>query len=511
MRGAMATLMSFGPFELDPAVPMLRRDGRVLKAGRRALDLLAALVEARGAVVSKPALMDRAWPGLFVDEANLTVQMSALRRLLGRRDDGGDWIVTVPGLGYRFAPGTAGGGGRDERPGLAVLPFDHAEGDADIGYFADGVVTDLIAALYRFRGILVIARNVAFACRGQAADSRALAAALGVGYVLEGSLRRDGDRLRVVTALVDGRNGGQIWCGRFDGSLGDVFAVQDRIVESVAAHVAPQMLDSEIARSRRERPASVAVYDLALRALADLKDESEPANRRAFALLERALVLEPDNAALLCHAAWALEHRHAMGWTPLGEDDVGLCLRLTRRSLQHGRGDARLMAQCAMNLMQAGRDYASAIAIAKAAVAANANDPLTRVVAGLVAAHCGDLDEAEAHLSHVLAMAPLDPDTRFALCGLAMIAIIRGDDHLALARAGHALAVNPHFDATYWMLIAANAYLGQMAEARRHVAALRRLVPGVTVARIRRGQPAMIPARLERLLDGLRRGGLPDT
>lgn len=256
--------MTFGTFEFDPAGPTLRRAGGQLKVGRRALALLAALTEAGGKVVAKPELMDRAWPGLFVEEANLSVQISQLRRVLGARSDGADWIVTVPGLGYRFAPDAPPLPINSDRPRLVVLPFDHLDGDAGAGYFADGVVTDLIAALTRFHGIGVVSRSVAFTYRGRGLDSRQVARELGVSYVLEGAFRRSSDRLRVTTQLVDGITGDQIWADRFEGSLDDVFAVQDAIVESVAVRVEPSVHASELTRSRRERPTSLEGYDIFL-------------------------------------------------------------------------------------------------------------------------------------------------------------------------------------------------------------------------------------------------------
>jgi len=506
----MDSIVTFGPFEFDPTGPTLRQSGNLLKVGRRALALLTALLEARGKVVSKPDLMDRAWPGLFVEEANLSVQISHLRRVLGTAPGGEDWIVTVPGLGYCFAAARWASMPSGASPGLAVLPFDHAAGDEGVDYFADGVVTDLTAALTRFRGFTVVSRNVAFTYRGKPTDSRQVARELGIRYLLEGSLRRSGDRLRVTAQLVDGLTGSQIWAERFDGLLDDVFAVQDRIVECVAVRVEPALLANELALSRRERPGSVAVYDIYLRALAELTDESEPANRRAFMLLQQALETEPDNAAILAQAAWALEHRHSMGWPALGEAESDTCLRLARRALQHARGDAVVMAQCGMALLQAGRDYQGGLAVIRAAARANPNALFVNAAAGVAEMHCGDLEQAEFSFLRVLDLSPLDPDTRFALCGLAMIDIIRGDYERALARAGHALAVNQFFDATYWMLVAANAHLGRLAEARRHLDRLRRLAPHVSLSAIRNGQPAMLPDRIEPVLAGLRLAGLKE-
>jgi tetratricopeptide (TPR) repeat protein len=168
------------------------------------------------------------------------------------------------------------------------------------------------------------------------------------------------------------------------------------------------------------------------------------------------------------------------------------------------------MAQCGMALLQAGRDYHAGMAVIRAAAAANPNSLFATVAAGVAEIHCGELNEAENQLSRAIAMSPLDPDTRFALCGLAMIHIIRGDYELALARAGHALAINQHFDATYWMLVAANAHLGRQAEAQRYLASLKQLVPDISLNRIRDGQPAMIPGRIEPILEGLRLAGLEE-
>ena len=235
--------------------------------------------------------------------------------------------------------------------------------------------------------------------------------------------------------------GTQIWAERFDGSLDDIYVMQDRIVESVAVRVEPAVRASEHARSRRERPASVATYDIYLRAMANLMDESEPANRQAFALLQQALAAEPDNAAILAQAAWALEHRHTMGWPALGSDNVDLCLRLARRGLQHACGDAVVMAQCGMALLQAGRDYHSGMAVIRAAADANPNALFVNAAAGVASIHCGELSDAETMLTRIVTVSPLDPDARFALCGLAMIDIIRMNYEQALARAGHALAI----------------------------------------------------------------------
>jgi TolB-like protein len=506
----MGAIRAFGMFEFDTAASTLRRAGTPVRLGQRAATILDALTAAGGRVVSKPELMDKVWPGLFVEEANLSVQVSHLRRTLGTRADGAEWIVTVPGLGYRFAVEDGVSTPRDHRPDLVILPFDQLDGDTEGHVISEGLVAELIAALSRFHAFTTISRSIAFTYRSRTVPSREVAAELGVAYVLEGTVRRHGERLRVTAQLVDGTTGRQIWAERYERTLGDVFEVQDAIVEAVAIRVGTSLQAHEVALSRRNRPASAASYDIYLQALADLTDESEQANRRAFWRLEQALVSDPDNATILAQAAWALEHRHTMGWPPIGDDDVDLCLRLARRGLQHAAGDAVVMAQCGMALLQAGRDYAGGLAVLRAACAANPMSLFVNAAAGVAEIHCGDLEQAEARLQRIVTLSWLDPDIRFALCGLAMIHIIRAEYELALARAGHALAVNPQFDATYWMLVAANAHLGRLDESRRQLAKLRRLAPSVTLSSIRRGQPAMIPGRIDPVLAGLRLAGLGD-
>lgn len=504
--------LGFGPFVLDPVARTLCRDGVFVGVGQKGLDLLGALIAAGGAVLSKHQLMERVWPDTFVEEGNLAVQISQLRRLIGRREDGTDWIKTVPRLGYCLPIDQRQGTSREDRqrPRLAVLPFRASAGDTAADYFVDGVVSDITTALTRFHVLSVVSPSAAFVYRGTQTPPQTVGSELGAQYVVEGSLRRDGDRLRITAQLIETTTGTQLLAQTFDGRMDEVFELQDRVAEGVAVRVAPTLLRSELARSRRERPGSAATYDIYLRALADLGEESEPANRRAFGLLERALESEPDNAAILSQAAWALEHRNTMGWPPLTSDDVTLCLKLARRGLQEAGGDANVMAQCGMALLQAGREYDTGFSVIRSALEANPHSTFVNAAAGVATMHCGDLAEAETILGRVLQIDPLAPETRFALTGLAMIRVIRGDYEGALPFAGRSLAVNAQFDATYWMLVAANALLGRVEEAQRHLNALVELAPGVSLTRIRKGQPAKYPERVEAVLEGLRAAGLSE-
>ncbi|ARQ59551.1 UNVERIFIED_ORG: TolB-like protein/Tfp pilus assembly protein PilF [Rhizobium etli] len=501
-----SSTLSFAPFLYDPRTGSLWREGKPVATGPRPAALLGLLLEAEGRVVTKADLMERAWPGLAVEEGNLTVQIAALRRLLGVRADGTDWIVTVPRVGYRLPRQDEAASAQP--PTVAVLPFVNLGGDADQDYFADGVVTDIITALARFRSFSVVSRNSAFVYKGRSIDIREVAAQLGVRYVLEGSIRREGSQVRINVQLVDGVTAANLWADHFEDGIGGMFAFQDHITERVASTVEPTIEVAEIQRSRRDRPNSLAVYDLYLRALAAIIDESMENNAVAYGLLQQALAIEPENPMILSHAAWALEHRIAMGWPWLGRDDVAECVSLARRGLQHCGGDPRVMAHCGMALVQAGKDYEGGMAVLEAAAAANPNDLFVAACSGTAALHCGDIDRALERLHRALRLGPRDPDARFSLTAIAMAELTRGNYEAAISYASRSLALNAHFDPTYWMLIAAHAHLGHINEARQFLHALEAIAPDVTLESILAGQPAKDPRRFAPVLDGLARAGM---
>ncbi|SCW86934.1 TolB amino-terminal domain-containing protein [Rhizobium mongolense subsp. loessense] len=503
---------TFGDFVLEPGRGLLRRSGKSVALGQRGLALLETLLEAQGGVVSKTHLMGRAWPDTIVEESNLTVQIAALRKALGTAPDGRDWITTIPRIGYRFvgAGGTAGEADIvfPAKPTLAVLPFANVSGDPNQNYFADGAVNDVITALSRFKSFAVVSRHFSFAYKESSPDVRVVAKELGVTYILEGSVRRLGNRLRIATQLLDGGSGTHLWAQTFDGELDDIFDFQDRITESVATLIEPHIQAAEIERSRRERPGSIAAYDIYLQALAKISTECEKDNAEAYALLKQGLEAEPNNALLLAHAAWALEHRHTMGWPSLVSDDVQECAALARRGLEHAAGDAIVMAHCGVALLQTAKDYDWAVAVLQSAAKANPNNLMVVVRAGLAHLHCGSLEEALTYFHRANRLSPGDRGAHFSLCGIADVHMIRGDYSEAIVWAARALASNPNFDPTLWVLIAANAHLGREEEAQRYLRELRHVAPEVTIARIKAGQPAKDPTRIAALLEGLRKAGL---
>ena len=373
--------------------------------------------------------------------------------------------------------GAAAAAGVDQ-PALAVLPFQVLGGAEGDGYFADGVAEDIIAALGRFRSFTVLSGSTSFLFRDRGGDPRAVARELGVRYLLRGSVRRAGDRLRITAELMDGTAGTHLWAESYDGAFAEVFAFQDRITESVATVIEPQIQAAELARVRRERPGSVAAYDIYLQARARILAESPAENAAAYALLTEALALDPDNPRILAHAAWAIEHRTTMGWPPFGPDDVERCAGYARRALELADGDAAVMAPCGIALLQTVKDYDWGLAVLRAAAEANPNDLVTAIMAGVGEMHCGSLDAALAHFERALRLSPRGPHVHFSYCGIADVHMVRGNYAEAVEWAARALALNPNFDPTLWNLIAGNAHLGRMEAAHRFLAELRRIRPG---------------------------------
>jgi TolB-like protein/Flp pilus assembly protein TadD len=514
--------ISFGPYVLNPGAGVTDADDRPVPINQRGLAILEILLGAQGKVVSKAELIERAWPGVIVEEGNLTVQIAALRKALGDAPDGGEWIITAPRVGYRMrVPKAATGQAQRAQadapaqeptiPSLAVLPFQNMSGDPGQEYFADGIADDIITALSRFRSFAVIARNSSFTYKGRPVDVRQVAKDLDVRYVLEGSVRRAGKRLRINAQLVDASDGAHLWAQNFEGALDEVFDFQDSITQSVAMIVEPRIQAAELERSRQERPGSLATYDLYLRALPKLHTQVENDNAEAYALLNEALKLEPDDALILAKSVWALGHRDAMGWPPIGPDDREKCAERARRASRLAPGDATVMAHCGVMLVHFIGDYDVGMAMVRAAAETNPNDMEVAFQAGIAHLHCGTIGDALACFHRAIRLSPRDSRSYFSLTGIAHAQMVLGHYGESLAWATRSLAINANFNPTYWMLVAANAHLGRMDEAHRRLDDFRRLAPGVTVAGICAGQPQMNPRRMANIFDGLRLAGLAET
>ncbi len=396
------------------------------------------------------------------------------------------------------------------KPSIAVLPFANMSGDPEQEYFADGMVEDIITALSRFNQLFVIARNSSFTYKGRAVDVRQVAKELGVHFVLEGSVRRAGNKVRITGQLIDAATGAHLWADRFDGALEDVFDLQDKITASVVGAIEPTLRKVEIERARRRPVENLDAYDLYLRALPHVYAFRPDENLAGLELLRKAIDLDPAYAPALAYAAWCLEQRIVRGWPPAGDDDRERAIALARRAVAAGSEDAMALVAAGFVLVMVARDYDTGLDAVRRALKLNPGSGFVALLASAALAFGSNAEDALMQAERAMALSPLDP-------GFFMFLSIAGFAHLFSGRPDQAMdlekrsiALYPDWDTAYWALVAAYVQLDRLADARVALAKLRSLSPGLTVSGARQRLPIRNPASLDMVLDGLRKAGLPE-
>jgi TolB-like protein len=472
--------LAFGPFAYDDATGTLWRDGAPVALGGRAMAVLGALLAAGGGVVTRDALIEAAWNGAVVEDGNLAVQIAGLRKALGPRDDGEEWITTVPRVGYRLprdVPPNTGG-----KPSLAVLPFVNMSGDPDQEHVADGMVEDLITMFSRFRNFSVVARHSSFVYKNRQFDIRDAARALGVRYLIEGSVRRSGDRVRVTAQLIEGATGEHIWAEKLDGKMDDVFDFQDRVTSGVIGLIEPRIRKAEIERARRKRPQNLDAYDLYWRALPMLQTPHGHEYSEAADLLDQAVQLEPSFAPILALAAYAHTKRYSHGRTPPGVDDRAIGHSLAQRAMDADSNDPSVLLAAAGDLWGEGEgDLDAVLALARQAYALNPNSVVICNTTGWFEWAAGNYEAALACKLRALALSPAAPERFWSLSGIARTHLSAGRFEEALLWGLRAIEANPAFDETHAAIVASYAQLDQMQEARDALAELVAINPQATI------------------------------
>jgi TolB-like protein len=505
--------IAFGPFVLDRTLRQVRRGGEPLAIGDRGFVLLNTLLEARGRPVSKQTLIEQAWPGLVIEEGNLTVQISTLRRHLG--EDGTALIVTVPRVGYRFVPPAAASDPRSDAnhrgpPIIAVIAFANLGSAAEDGYFADGVVDDIITALSRFRNFAVLSRGTSLMLREKGTGAGAAAAELGARYVLEGSIRRMGDRLRVTAQLSDARSAAQLWAERYDGAAAEIFSFQDHITGSVAGRIEPTIRLAEIERVRRKPPQSLDAYDWFLKAMPLVHAPGAEGHPEALALLERAAKLDPEFALPPAYAAWIYEKRFSLRAPPLGPHDRESCIELARLAMTLGRHDPLVRAICGYLLYRVGDEPSALQAVRQAAKENPYNVSILQLAGMSVGVIHGAVDEGYDYCARAYDLSPGAPEAYQFLQAMASMELMRGNAEAAIELGLRVLATFNDWLFTYILLTAAYATLDRMDEARAMLRRLRELNPKLTI-KLLEGNLASEHAFADVAMVGLRKAGLPES
>lgn len=509
--------ISFGHYRLNPRGG-LTSGAREVRLTPKALALLSFLAERPGEVVTKDELFAAIWPKTEVGDAALVTCVQELRKALRDNARRPRYIETLHRRGYRFiakVPKTQRPTHKDsglpglplpDRPSIAVLPFANMSEEPDQEYFADGISEDLITGLSHIRWLFVIARNSTFVYKDRAVDVKQVARELGVRYVLEGSVRRAGKRLRITAQLVDAITGGHHWAERYDRKIGDIFAVQDEITRSVAGAIEPRLLAAEGVRALSRSANDLGAWELVARAQTQFWRMTRADYESAIGPLEKAVTDYPDYApargmlglrlAFASHMGWAARdeglrtaHEHALRAIALDERDpwghsaLGYWAMMERRTEE-------------------------SIASFTRAVTLNPNSAAAHTNLSHIFAFAGQSREAIAHGDEAIRLSPFDPEMAFFLGGIAIAHYTAGGFSESVRYTTEALRLRPGFQGAQRQRTASLAQAGRIDEARACLAMARREHPALSLDWIRASVPYQTPELMERYLEGMRKAGL---
>jgi len=552
----------FEDYRLDADRRELKRGSELIPVGPKVFDLLLFLVRNREQVVTRDDLLKAVWEGRIVSESTLTSHVNAVRKAIGDTGKEQRLIRTVSRRGLRFVgeiteeelparspgtdPATDVGVQRVkniqeeirafevdgptetqeaapflaaespppvlDRPSIAVLPFQNMSGDVEQEYFADGMAEDIITALSRFKALFVIARNSSFTYKARAADVKQVGRELGVRYVLEGSVRKVSNRVRITGQLVDAATGAHIWADRFDGELGDIFDLQDRVTESVVGAIAPAVEKAEIERAKRKPTTSLDAYALYLRGLARLhRFGNRQANDEALHLFNRAIELDPEFAAAYGRAALCYLIARINGWMPDAANAIAEVKKLTQRAVELGKDDAIALSAGGNALAFVVGDLGVGAGLVDRALALNSNLAEAWHFGGWVKVWLGEPESAIERFARAIRVSPLDPWLMGMRAGTAYAHFFSDRYDEATSWAALALQCSPDYRPGLRITAASNAMAGRPEQAQKAVARLRELSPTLRLSNLR---DVLGPYRraedIARYEEGLRQAGLPE-
>ena len=520
----------FADHTLDTDRRELHRGAESIAVEPQVFDLLIYLVQNRDRVVSKDDLIASVWDGRIVSDSTLTSRINAARKAVGDSGEDQKLIRTIARRGFRFVgavhtqsngvePTRAVGPQPDElheqsrpalptpdRPAIAVLPFINMSGDPEQEYFSDGITEDIITGLSKLRWFFVIARNSSFIYKGKAVHMKQVAEELGVGYVVEGSVRRSGNRVRITAQLNDVATGSHVWAERYDRGLVDVFAVQDEITEAIVAAIEPQLYATESFRAQRKPPDSMDAWDLVMRALSHYWRVTRQDNVVALALLEKAIAIDPNYGQALGVLASSYTFSFHMGWA-----DRAIALPIAERAaLAAIRADSEdPWAHHALGCVDLfTRRFDDSLAEFELALRLNPNFSLAQGYYGLALSYCGRCEEADRAVRRALRLSPRDPFSAI-YTGIAAYSQFVGRDYdEAMRLAREAIRQRGDFVGAYRVLTAAAGMAGDTDVATNALRELRRVQPNISLAWIAKEMPIMQGRELQHYLEALRRAGL---
>ena len=533
-------LYRFNDFVLDVGRRELRRGSSLISVEPQAFDVIEFLIRNRDRVISKDELIASVWNGRIVSESALTTCINAARTAIGDSGSTQRLIRTLPRRGVRFvgdllpsdnssdaaaidrpvsvSPFGALEGGAGERsrptpfapdrPSIAVLPFANMSDDKEQEYFADGVAEDIITALSRFRSFMVIARNSSFTYKNRVVDVKQVGHELGVRYILEGSVRKALNRVRITGQLIDAETGTHLWANRFDGALEDIFDLQDQVTLSVVGAAAPTLVKAEIERAKRKPTDSLDAYDLYLRGLGLAAGLAPKDNEEALRFFSKAIDLDPQFATAYGMAAWCHVCRHVNGWTANPALEIPSITMLARRAADYGTDDAVALAYSGIAIARIAGDLHAGIALIDRALYLNPNLAAAWMFSGWAKAFLGETEVAIGDLARAARLSPLDPLIFLTQMVTSLAHFVAGRYEEASLWAAKAHRQKPAFLGIVRLVAASNALAGRMEEARRALALARELDPGMRVANLKYRVGPFRAEDFNKYEEGLRLAGL---
>jgi len=504
----------FDRYVLDLERGCLRADDRELVLRPKALKVLQLLVENAGRLVAKDELQRVVWRGVVVTDASLTQCIRQLRQALDDREQ--RFIKTVSRRGYLFAAQvfgsdpnsrceTGSAAWQENKPSIAILPFENMSGDPEQEYFADGMVEEITTALSRFKSLFVVARNSSFTFKGKSVDVREVGRQLGVRYILEGSIRKSGDRLRITAQLIDASSGGHVWAERYDRPAADLFAVQDEITESVVASIEPQLLLAEESRHKRNPTASIDAWGYVARAYAHRAMASREEAERALGFVERALEIDPDYPPALAEYALIMGSLAVFGFRDDRERSFEMALAAARKATALDPADPVSRAAQGVVCRLAGRCEEALPALLKA-VELNPNYAYAHAHLGFTLALVGRPEEGLRHAQRALRLSPRDPYRHIFLLAQASALFCASRYPEAIELAQLVLQERAGFPTALQIMAASLALIGKIARAADALRELQLQQPGLSLASVDQASNGTDESR-GRMLQGLRLAG----
>ena len=399
-----------------------------------------------------------------------------------------------------------------DKPSIAVLPFQNMSDDPEQEYFVDGLVEDITTAIARLPWLFVIARNSSFTYKGKTVEVKQIGRELGVRYVLDGSVRKAGNRVRITGQLIDTATGAHIWADRIDGPLDDIFELQDQVASSVAGAIEPKLRLAEIARAARKPTDSLDAYDLHLRAIAQSHKYTEESIGEALIMAQRALAVDPSyapSAALIC---WCRVTQRIQGWGAVSQAETAEAVSLARRTIESGRDDPDALWMAGVTIGMLAGEISTALATIDRAIALNPNSALAWTTRGAMLGFKNEVDPAiEAH-QQAMRLSPLDPRAYVSAAGLAFAHMGAGRYEEAIRWADRALQMQPRYAVAMRTKLVCLAHLGCADEARDLLKYVLAAQPGLTIAAWKASYLAIAhsPTLLTLYTDGLRKAGVPE-